>query len=186
MSKIRRAGQMAVFAAFMGSASTAAASQSGSLGAVEPSLMAPDARVRGVSARVVAVINEAVARSESFRGLVDRIGATDGMVYVAEGKCGHGVRACLLHTMTAMGQHRVLRILVDPQKPDRDLVGSIGHELQHAVEVLSHPSITSVGGMILLYKKACDGCGGRFETEAAIAAGNAVRRELLEISRITK
>jgi len=144
--------------------------------------MAPDARVRGTSARVVAVINEAVARSERFRGLVDQIGTTDGIVYVAEGNCGHGVRACLLLTMTAMGGHRVLRILVDPRKPDRDLMGSIGHELQHAAEVLSHRSIRSYSAMINFYKKACVGCDHVFETDAAIAAGVAVRRELSDIS----
>ena len=126
----------------------------------------------------MAVINEAVAQSETFRGLVDRISTTDGIVYVAEGQCGHGVRACLLDTMTIAGPNRVLRILVDPRKVDRDLMGSIGHELQHAMEVLSHPYIRSYGAMILLFKKMCDGCGRRFETDAAIATGNAVRAEL--------
>jgi hypothetical protein len=140
--------------------------------------MAPDARVRGTSARVVAVINEAVARSETFRRVVAQIGATDGMIYVAEGKCGHGVSACLLLTMTVMGGHRVLRILVDPRKPDDELMGSIGHELQHAVEVLSHPFIRSYSAMILLYKKTCPECAGVFETDAAVAAGISVRREL--------
>jgi hypothetical protein len=172
-----------MFAAFLASASTAAASESGMAGAVEPPVMAPDARVRGASARVVGVINEAIARSESFRGLVDEIGTTDGIVYVGEGECGHGVRACLLLTMTAIGEHRVLRILVDARKPDRDLMASIGHELQHAVEVLSHPFIRSYSAMILLFKKTCDGCGRRFETDAAIAAGIAVRRELLDTAR---
>src|SRR5262245_21149659 len=102
-----------------------------------PPRMAPDARVRGNSQRLVAVINDAAARSKTFRRLVDQIGSTDGIVYVAEGQCGQGVRACLLHTLTLMDEHRVLRILVDPQRPNSDLMAAIGHELQHAVEVLS-------------------------------------------------
>jgi hypothetical protein len=57
-------------------------------------------------------------------------------------------------------------------------MGSIGHELQHAVEVLSHHSVTSYSAMILLYKEMCNACGSRFETDAAIGAGNAVRAEL--------
>ena len=124
--------------------------------------------------------NDAAARSQSFRALVAQIGTTDGIVYVAEGQCGHGVRACLLLTMTTMGDNRVLRILVDPRKSDLDLMGSIGHELQHAMEVLSHRSVRSYSAMILLFKKSCVGCARRFETDAAIAAGVAVRRELLE------
>jgi hypothetical protein len=127
---------------------------------------------------MVAIINEAAAQSTTFRGLVDQIGTTDGIVYVAEGECGHGVQACLLLTMTAMGPNRVLRILVDRRREDRDLMGSIGHELQHAVEVLSHRSVRSYGAMILLYKQMCDGCGRRFETPAAIAVGDTVRAEL--------
>jgi hypothetical protein len=142
--------------------------------------MAPDARVRGVSVRVVTVINEASARSKTFRGLVDQIGTTDGIVYVAEGQCGHGVLACLLHTMTEMGPHRVLRILVDPQRIDRDLMKSIGHELQHAVEVLSDRAITSSSAMESLYNKEGDKYARRFETNAAIRAGNAIHAELQE------
>ena len=172
----RRAAGAAVIVAVLGWASSAAASESRAAG--QAFLMAPDARVRGVSARVVAMINEAAAQSETFRGLVDRIGTTDGMVYVAEGECGHGVGACLLLTMTAMGPNRVLRILVDHRKVDRDLMGSIGHELQHAVEVLSHRSVRNYSAMILLFKEMCDGCGRRFETDAAIRAGVAVRDEL--------
>jgi hypothetical protein len=140
--------------------------------------MAPDARVRGVSTRVVAVISEAAAQSPTFRALVDEIDTTDGIVYVAEGQCGHGVQACLLVTMTIAGPNRVLRILVDPRKADRDLMGSIGHELQHAIEVLSHRSVRNYSAMILLFKEMCDGCGRRFETDAAIRAGVAVRGEL--------
>jgi hypothetical protein len=176
----RRAAGMTVVVAALGWASSATAAESGVAVAAQTSLMAPTARVRGVSARVVAVINDATAQSKAFHELIDRIGATDGIVYVAEGECGHGVRACLLLTMTVMGPNRVLRILVDPRKVDCDLMGSIGHELQHAVEVLSHLSIRSGSAMTLLYNKEGDKSGRRFETDAAIRAGNAVRADLRE------
>ncbi len=111
--------------------------------------------------------------------LVDRINSTDGIVYVSEGQCGHKVRACLSSTMTMAGPNRVLRILIDPRKVDLEVMGSIGHELQHAVEVLSHHNIRSGGAMTSLYllNSGCH-CGDRFETYAAIVAGNAVRTEL--------
>ena len=175
----RRAGVAAVIAAVLGLASTATGATSGVLAVGQSSLMAPDARVRGASARLVAVINEAGARSQTFHDLVDRIGSTDGIVYVAEGQCGHGVRACLWTTMAIAGSNRVLRIIVDERTSDRDLMATIGHELQHAFEVLGDPSIRSSSEMVLRLKEMCNACGLRFETDAAIRAGNAVRDELL-------
>ena len=135
---------------------------------------------------MVAVINAAAGRSKTFHALIDQIGSTDGIVYVAEGQCGHGVRACLLLAMTMMGPNRVLWILVDPRKENCDLMGSIGHELQHAVEVLSHRTIRSGSAMTLLYKKEGSKEGGHFETDAAIKAGNAVRGELRESAAAAK
>jgi hypothetical protein len=95
-------------------------------------------RVRSHSARIVDAIARGVERSATFRGLVDTIDATDGLVFVEEGRCGHsGIRACLLLSVTIAGPHRLLRILVETNKaPGCELVEAIGHELQHAVEVL--------------------------------------------------
>src|SRR5215510_6173845 len=178
----RRAAGMTVVVAVLGWASSATATESGAI-AGQPSLIAPDARVRGLSPRMVAVINDATARSKTFRALVDQIGRTDGIVFVVEGQCGDFVPACLPLTMTLMGQNRALRIVVDPGKADCDLMGSIGHELQHAVEVLSHRTIRNSSAMSLLYDKEGHKLGRQFETDAAIAAGKAVRAELREAQR---
>ena len=174
----RRATVAAMLMTCLGYAPPTFATQATAAVDDQAAVMAPDARVRGVSSRVVAIINTATAQSETFRGLVDQIGHTDGIVYVAEGDCGSGVRACLLLTMTVMGPHRVLRILVDGRAVDCDLMASIGHELQHAVEVLSYRSVTSGSEMKLLYNRICDLCGRSFETNAAVRAGNTVRGEL--------
>jgi hypothetical protein len=163
---------------WLGCASPTFATQAAATVDDQAAVMAPDARVRGVSSRIVAIISTATAQSDTFRGLVNEIGHTDGMVYVAEGDCGRGVRACLLHTMTVMGPYRVVRILVDPSAVDCDLMASIGHELQHAVEVLSHRSVRSASEMKLLYKRICDMCGPSIETNAAVRTGNAVHDEL--------
>jgi hypothetical protein len=161
--------------------SSAVVTESTAAAAGQPPQMAPDARVRGASARLVAIISTAAAQSETFRQLVDQINHTDGMVYVVEGDCGSGVRACLLLTVTLMGPYRLLRILVDRETSDSDLMASIGHELQHAVEVLNYRSVRTSSEMILLYRRICDICNrSAFETNAAIRAGNAVRTELYE------
>jgi len=158
--------------------SRAAATESSGGAPGQPLLMAPDARVRGDSPRIVSAINYAAEESQTFRRLVDQIGRTDGIVYVMEGQCKRGLRACLLLDMSVMGPNRVLWIRVDPRKVDRDLMGSIGHELQHALEVLSHGSIRSGSAMTLLYNKEGSKEGGYFETDAAIKVGHAVRAEL--------
>jgi len=147
----RRAAGVAVAVAVLGWTSSAAATESSAAVASHESLTAPDPRVRSASPRVVAAIIEAAAQSKTFRRLVDQIGTTDGIVYVAEGECGHEVHACLLFTITLAGPHRLLWILIDPQKSDRALMASIGHELQHAVEVLSNRTIKSGPAMYSLY-----------------------------------
>ena len=140
--------------------------------------MSPDARVRGTNDRLLALISEGTVESKTFRMLVDEIGTTEGFVYIAEGSCRATVRACLLWTITTMGRYRVLRILVDGRDDDRDLIGSIGHELHHAVEVLSHRQITTDAGIASLYHRIGKVHGLSIETEGAIKAGDAVREEL--------
>jgi hypothetical protein len=47
-----------------------------------------------------------------------------------------------------------LRILVDLRKAeDAELMASIGHELQHAIEVLTDRTITSDGAIYLFYER---------------------------------
>ena len=100
-------------------------------------------------------------------------------MFVEEGRCGHsGVRACLLLSVTVAGPHRLLRILVDPRKaPGCELVEAIGHELQHAVEVLRERRIRSDLQIYNFFDTLGRAVSGRFETDEAIDAGFAVARE---------
>jgi hypothetical protein len=148
------------------------------VGIADQALAAPNARVRGGTSRLAVIITNAAAQSETFRGLVERIGTTDGLVYVTEGKCAHWVRACLLHDVTVAGPHRVLRIIVDPEHSELDLMASIGHELQHVMEVLGNRTIRSGKQIRLLYQLKCPLCYTVFETDAAVRSGRAVREEL--------
>ena len=145
-----------------------------------PVVTAPDARVRGMGDRLLTLIDDATVRSKTFRALVDEIGTTDGIVYVLEGSCPPTLRACLLWTISTMGRHRVLRILVDARDSDVELSGSIGHELHHALEVLRSRQITNEGGIASLYHRIGSVRGLSVETEAAIKVGDAVRKELRE------
>jgi hypothetical protein len=136
-------------------------------------------RVRSHSARVAGAIADGIARSATFRRLIDRIGATDGLVYVDEGRCGHGhIAACLLVSVTIAGPFRVLHIHVDPRKATGcRLVGAIGHELQHAVEALREPDVRTSIQLYFFFERIGPTSSGRFETGDAIELGLAVERE---------
>ena len=59
------------------------------------------------------------------------------------------------------------------------LIGALGHELQHAIEVLSNPHITTTPAAYLFFAQAAPTANGRFETDDAIRIGLQVEREVL-------
>jgi len=142
----------------------------------------PLVRVRSNSPSIAAVIQDAAQRSPLFKRLLKTIDATDGLVYVDEGMCGHSVAACLLLTVRVAGPYRLLRILVDTHKLDKEceLMGSIGHELWHAIELLSEPNVTSYQAAFSFFEREgpTDREKGRFETGAAVRTGLSVIREV--------
>src|SRR5580700_2599927 len=102
-------------------------------------------RVRSTDNALAGLIDQATRRSETFRRLLATIQASNGIVYVEPGECGHGVRACLKMWMHVSGPNRFVRIVITRSKadPDLEVMGSLGHELQHAIEVLSEPAVTN-------------------------------------------
>jgi hypothetical protein len=136
------------------------------------------ARVRTQDLDLSALIRQATDRSPTFRGLVDAIQASDGIVYVQRDRCRHYVRSCLVLWMGLAGPYRVLRVNVAGSKNDIETMASIAHELRHALEVLSEPGVRSSEGMYQLYTRNHARRGETFETAAAIDAENAVYKEL--------
>ena len=135
-------------------------------------------RLRADSPVIAAAIDLGNERSPAFRALLARIGLTDGIVFVGEGVCGHSVRACLHLSVSIAGPYRALFIQVDPRKlRGCELIGAIGHELQHAVEVLGDSSVRDGIAMLLFYHRIGPTISRRFETEAAIQTGLDVERE---------
>jgi uncharacterized membrane protein len=129
------------------------------------------------------MIDEAVRRSSTFRGIVAAIGATDGIVYVEHGACTHSLRACLTLDVTAAAGYRILRVIVDARQRDWDVMASIGHELRHALEVLQNPALVDTASVYLFYAQGREANNHPFETRAAIDAGFAVRNELSSFAR---
>jgi hypothetical protein len=57
-------------------------------------------------------------------------------------------------------------------------MGSIGHELQHALEVLSDRSVKDAASFFLFFSRVAENSFGTFETRAAVNAGSMIRREV--------
>jgi hypothetical protein len=133
-------------------------------------------RLRPTDSHLASVVHEATVRSRTFRELVDTLGKTDGIVYVEPGKCRNGVRACLV-AVTPAPPYRLVRVRVNTRQADWELMGSIGHELRHALEVLSDPGVTSNSAMYLFYLREGRQLATGFETVAAMLAGDSVRAE---------
>src|SRR5262245_27258638 len=141
---------------------------------------ATESRVRSESPSIRTAIADGIERSPTFRRLVETVGATDGIVYVQEGRCQFNVRACLHLSVGLAGRYRFLRILVTSRKaPGCELISSIGHELQHAVEALSNPKVTSAVDMFQFFdRKKPAGWADTFETNEAVRAGLLVDKEM--------
>jgi len=171
--------------ALVGAKHSEAAKPQANAAAARPLVGPAASGVRTTNPVLATLIRQATERSATFRGLIDTIEASDGIVHVTEGKCRHGARACLPLTVTIAGPFRILFILVriDTGRADWDYMGSIGHELHHSIEVLSDPRITSSDAMVRLFTNEGRVVNGTFETDAAINTGSAVRLEVLEALR---
>jgi hypothetical protein len=135
-------------------------------------------RVRSHSVRVLDAIERGTKSSPTFRRLIETIDATDGLVFVNEGLCTNGVRACLLLSVTVVGPSRVLYILVNLRKARGcEMNEMIGHELQHAIEVLSNPRVRTDRQIYNFFDVVGRTSAGRFETKAALKTGIAIARE---------
>lgn len=138
-----------------------------------------DPRVRSSNPAIVAALAEAASRSATFRSLVEKIGETDGIVYIERGRCRHGVAACLSLLVHSGGGYRMLRILVGGVDNLASLVATMAHELRHALELLSEPAVRTTAAAYNFYLREAPTARDVFETDAAIQTGLQVEREFL-------
>ena len=138
------------------------------------------ARVRSSDRSIVELIERATHHSPTLDKLIGRVETSNGIVYVEPGICPQRVPACLKVWMVTTGSVRFMRIVVDRHQLDSDstLLGAIGHELQHAIEVLSDPTVTDSNKMFFFYRRYAPTQRDQFETWAAVSAGDAVQHEL--------
>ena len=80
------------------------------------------------------------------------------------------------------GQYRYLRASISAHLSADSTIASLAHEMQHVVEVIEHPKVTSEKELNVLYQRIGESnrAGGvqGWETKAAKAVTYEVRREL--------
>jgi len=138
------------------------------------------AGVRSNNPALAAAIRDGREASTTFAGLYDEVVRLGGIVYIEEGPCGSGVRACLVHAVTPVAPYRYLFINVQRRRAGGNLVPILGHEVVHALEVLREASIDTNAEIVLLFERI----GRRrpttlvFETRAAIEIERRIESEL--------
>jgi hypothetical protein len=136
--------------------------------------------VRSSDQSIAGLIAQATNQSATLKRLIGRVDASNGIVYVEPGVCPQRVPACLKMWMLTLGSARFMRVVVDRRQLDSDstLMGAVGHELQHALEALSEPSVTDSQKMFFFFRRYTPTMREQFETQAAVEAGDAVEDEL--------
>jgi hypothetical protein len=144
----------------------------------------PEARVRLTGARAALVFAYGMRRSETLRRLVDRIEASNVMVYVEMRPGMHANQAGGVTFVSSAGPFRYLRIRLNPVQTTLELAMTLAHELQHVVEIVDHPEVRDEATLIALYRRI--GAPSRilrgfgWETIEAQSVGDLVRRELAD------
>jgi hypothetical protein len=143
-------------------------------------------QVRTTDHRINAAVERGLRDSPTFRGLVDRINASNVVVYVTAdaGAMPQGLDGQLTFVSSAGGFRYVL-VRVKTALAAARLVSLLGHELQHAREIADSEAIVDAPSMAREYTARLGYCtrrraaGNMFDSRAAVQAGERVLRELL-------
>jgi hypothetical protein len=135
----------------------------------------PPARLRAADAKAAALLAAGMARSTTFRELVQTIEHSDLVVYV-------DTRSFLkipgqLQLLAATPGCRHLRVSIRTPGLDNDLVAWLAHELTHAVEVATAPEVRDQAGLRRLYQRI--GRAGRYGDNAESGAAQEIWTKVL-------
>jgi hypothetical protein len=146
-----------------------------------------DAAVRTHEPLLASMLTQAALHSPSFQALLDRLRASDLVVYV---RTRFELPQMMHGQLTFVGDgggRRYLLIDVAWGLMDDNLVAALAHELQHAVEVAERPDIVDTASLGRAYEsfgiEKVQRIGKTFETQRAIDTGKRVRAEFMTIRR---
>jgi hypothetical protein len=144
-------------------------------------------RIRPNDRRSANLLLEGLQRSETLRALVDRLDDKDVIVYLEMQPRLKARLAGSLTWITATPKFRYVRISWNPDISSNAAIATLGHELQHALEIAAQPSIVSDSTLEAYYRE--HGIDMRshngWDTIAARDRGDDVRRDLASV-RLTR
>jgi hypothetical protein len=141
----------------------------------------PFPHIRTAEPRLRALIDDAVTASATVRALVDRITASDVVVFVTCEPTPHTRIGGRLNFMTTAGGFRYVVIRLKTMHRVA-AIAMLAHELQHAAEVADTPAIVDEASLAREYARigyrrhALHGLA--FDTKAAVEVGRRVVDEL--------
>jgi hypothetical protein len=140
-------------------------------------------RLRAQDARIEKFIARGVQRSPTMRALVARIEASDVIVYVGANPMMKSHLSGALSFVTTAGGYRYVRAMINTDQVIDQMIATLAHEFQHVLEVVEDPSVVDDASLVKLYRRIgitnSEFRSSRWETLAAQATGQQVRRELL-------
>jgi hypothetical protein len=146
----------------------------------EPTVAFP--RVRTSEPQMRALIDDAISSSTTVRALVERITASDVVVFVECERNPAVSAAGRLNFMVAAGGQRYVVIRLKP-KPRAATIAMLAHELQHAAEIADTPAIVDEASLAreysrIGYRSHSAAHSRAFDTKAAVDVGRRVVEEL--------
>lgn len=137
--------------------------------------------VRVLDRRLDRLIDDAIGRSTTFAGLVERLEASDVIIYVDRVMTLPRALRAHIGLAGATGAVRYLRIELRLNMSDKETMATLGHELQHALEIAEARDVRSDAGVCALYHRIGEQREWlRFESQKADAIGRQVESELVE------
>jgi len=139
--------------------------------------------VRTMDKRLRSVIDEGLARSAAFRGLVARLDGSDVIVYI-EPECPMSSR--LFGRLTLLGSggdRRYVNVRISCMLTVTQQIAALGHELRHAVEIADAPAVVDNASLAAEYRRIGFAShvvrsGAGYESRTAIDAAHQVWAEL--------
>lgn len=125
---------------------------------------------------------EAGSRSSAtFERLVQRLGASDVIVYLVYDFAPLPGVAARISFLSTAGGWRYLRVSIDPKYTGCQRLALLGHEFEHAVEIAEAAAVVDASSLAALYRQIGFRSGAdhedRFDTLDAIRAGWQIQLE---------
>lgn len=136
--------------------------------------------VRTTDPRIQRLIEEAARRSTTFAELYARLQETDVILFVEPSRDLKTSLTGRLVFLKATPLARYLRADVRAELPRTDMIATIAHEMQHALEIARAAGVRDEAALAVLYREIGAAHHEQtFETESAQDVARKVRRELL-------